>query len=312
MVPNQTLAGLTTRIINKLDELFSRDRPDVVLVHGDTTTSLAASLAAYYHQIPIGHVEAGLRTYDRYQPFPEEMNRVLVDALSTFHFVPTETARRHLLQEGKPEEEIYVTGNTVIDALFRVLDKPCTLPLSLDWEDRRVILVTAHRRESFGEPLEHICEALLHIARTYPDVEVIYPVHYNPKVRNTVYPLLGDQERIHLLDPLDYLEFVHLMARSYLILTDSGGIQEEAPALGIPVLVMREVTERPEAVEAGTVRVVGTDVERIVGAVDELMAPAAYQEMAQAINPYGDGKAAPRIVKTLIEAFAHEYSLDPS
>jgi UDP-N-acetylglucosamine 2-epimerase (non-hydrolysing) len=312
MVPNQTLAGLTSRLIQKLDALFAEVKPDVVLVHGDTTTALAGGLAAYYHQIPVGHVEAGLRTYDKYQPFPEEMNRHIVDTLATYHFAPTRTSADHLLAEGIDDTFIRITGNTVIDALQTVVRKPCTLPLDLDWAARRVILVTAHRRESFGTPLENICRALRNVASRYPDVEIVYPVHYNPNVRRTVFEQLADIPRIHLIDPLDYLEFAHMMAKSYLILTDSGGIQEEAPALGVPVLVMRDVTERPEAVEAGTVRIVGTDTATIEAHVDELMHPAAHHAMSQAINPYGDGLASGRIVSILKEAFAHELALDPT
>lgn len=304
MVPNQTLAGLTSRLIQRLDSLFGDVMPDCVLVHGDTTTSLAAALAAYYHKIPIGHVEAGLRTYDRYQPFPEEMNRHLVDALSTFHFAPTQTAAQHLVQENIQEEYICITGNTVIDALQMVLKKPCELPLELDWDNKKVILVTAHRRENHGKPLEDICTALKAISEKYPEAEIIYPVHYNPNVQKTVFSLLEGVDGIHLLEPLHYLEFSHLMAKSYLILTDSGGIQEEAPALGVPVLVLRDVTERPEAVEAGTVRVVGTDTERILAEVDRLMHPPHHQAMAQASNPYGDGTASARIVNILKEALA--------
>ena len=302
MVPDQTLAGLTARLIQKLDALFAETGPDVVLVHGDTTTALAGALAAYYHQIPIGHVEAGLRTYDRYQPYPEELNRQMVDRLATFHFAPTQTAADHLHSENLPAEYIRITGNTVIDALHMVVKKPCTLPIELDWKNRRMILVTAHRRESFGEPLENICEALKNIAARYPDVEIVYPVHYNPNVRKTVFERLDGVERVHLLDPLHYLEFAHMMAKSYLILTDSGGIQEEAPALGVPVLVMRDVTERPEAVEAGTVRIVGTDAEHIEAHVADLMDPNEHRAMSQAINPYGDGTAAPQIVDILREA----------
>lgn len=306
MVPNQTLAGLTSRLIQKLDALFGEIKPDVVLVHGDTTTALAGALAAYYHQIPVGHVEAGLRTHNKYQPFPEEMNRHLVDAISTFHFAPTQTAAGHLRVENISDEYLHVTGNTVIDALQMVVQKPCALPVDLDWENRQMILVTAHRRESFGEPLENICTALKNIAARYPDVEIVYPVHYNPNVRKIVYAHLKGIERIHLLEPLHYLEFAHMMSRSHIILTDSGGIQEEAPALGVPVLVMRDVTERPEAVEAGTVRIVGTDAATIEAHVDRLMDPDEHAKMAQAINPYGDGHASGRIVEILKEAFALE------
>jgi len=304
MVPNQTLAGLTSRLIQRLDALFGEVKPDCVLVHGDTTTSLAAGLAAYYHKIPVGHVEAGLRTYDRYQPFPEEMNRHLVDALSTFHFAPTQTAANHLVKENISNDYICITGNTVIDALQLVVQKPCDLPLDIDWDSKKVILVTAHRRENHGKPLEDICNALHKIVDTYPDVEIIYPVHYNPNVKGPVFERLGGIDRIHLTEPLHYLEFSHLMSKSYLILTDSGGIQEEAPSLGVPVLVLRDVTERPEAVEAGTVRVVGTDTERILAEVDRLMDMGNHKTMAQAANPYGDGTASKRIVNILKEALA--------
>lgn len=306
MVPNQTLAGLTARLIQKLDALLAEVKPDVVLVHGDTTTALASALAAYYHQIPVGHVEAGLRTHNKYQPFPEEMNRNLVDSIATYHFAPTQTAADHIRAEGIPDDFLRVTGNTVIDALQMVVKKPCTLPINLDWANRRMILVTAHRRESFGEPLENICTALRNIAARYPDVEIVYPVHYNPNVRKVVYEKLEGVARIHLLEPLHYLEFAHMMAKSYIILTDSGGIQEEAPALGVPVLVMRDVTERPEAVAAGTVRIVGTDAANIESNVDLLMDAEGHQAMAQAINPYGDGFASSRIVQILQEAFSME------
>ena len=304
MRENQTLPGLTSRLMDRLDAVYQKENPDLVLVHGDTTTAPAGALSAYHQRIPVGHVEAGLRTYDRYQPFPEEIHRHLVDVLSTYLFAPTQAAATHLLQEGYAAERIFITGNTVIDALLATLDKPAALPLDVDWEHRRVILVTAHRRENFGEPLEHICQALLQLVERYEDVEVIYPHHFNPNVRQTTRRWLAGNERLHLIDPLDYTAFVHLMAKSYLILTDSGGIQEEAPSLGVPVLVMRAVTERPEAVEAGTVRVVGTEVEGIVSAVARLMNPDEHRAMARAINPYGDGKAARRIVETLKEAIA--------
>lgn len=304
MVPNQTLAGLTSRLIQKLDALFGEVKPDCVLVHGDTTTAMASALAAYYHKIPIGHVEAGLRTYDRYQPFPEELNRQLVDRLSTFHFTPTQTASDHLMQEYTPKDYICITGNTVIDALQIVVEKPCELPVDIDWDNKKVILVTAHRRENFGEPLENICQALNDVVDTFPDVEIIYPVHYNPNVQDTVYGRLKDVDRIHLVEPLNYLEFAKLMSKSYIILTDSGGIQEEAPALGVPVLVMRDVTERPEAVAAGTVRVVGTDTAHIVAEVSKLMDADEHKSMSQAMNPYGDGTASRNIVRILKEALA--------
>lgn len=300
MTTNQTLAGLTSLLISRLDALIGDVQPDIVLVHGDTTTALAGALAAYYHRVPVGHVEAGLRTHDKYQPFPEEVNRCLIDSIASFHFAPTQSAADNLRSEGLPEEHITVTGNTVIDALHMAIEKPCTLPIELDWKNRKTVLVTAHRRESFGEPLENICTALQRITARHPDTQIVYPVHYNPNVRRIVFDRVGGIDRIHLIDPLPYLEFVHLMARSWLILTDSGGIQEEAPSLGVPVLVLRDVTERPEAIEAGTVRVVGTDAENIEASIIRLIDPEEYRKMSRVINPYGDGLAARRIAQALL------------
>jgi len=300
MRDRQTLEDVTTRALNGLSEVLRSSTPDVVLVHGDTTTTFVAALAAFYRQVPVGHVEAGLRTGDRYAPFPEEMNRRLAGALADIHFAPTATARDNLLRENIAAEHIYVTGNTVIDALqatvrpaYRFSDSRLQ---QLDWQDLRVILVTAHRRENWGEPFREIFTALKELVRHYRDIAIVFPVHYNPQVREAAREILGNQERIYLIDPLEYEPFVNLMARSYLVLTDSGGLQEEAPALGKPVLVLREVTERPEAVTAGTVRLVGTAYQDVLAAAGELLEDeTAYLQMAHAVNPYGDGQASRRI-----------------
>lgn len=307
MRPNQSLAALTARVFTELDAVIAQEKPDWVLVQGDTTTVMAASLVAFYHQVKVGHVEAGLRTYDKWQPFPEEINRRVAGVVADLHFAATETAKTNLLHEGVSPDLIYVTGNPVIDALKIVADMPYDVergPLAgIPW-DRRVILVTAHRRENFGEPLENICAALCEIAAQYPDdVQIVYPVHLNPNVQEPVYRLLRGFSNITLLSPLDYLPMVQLMKRCYLVLTDSGGIQEEAPGLGKPVLVLRETTERPEAVDAGTVRIVGTDRAKIVTLTRKLLDNSTlYGSMARAVNPYGDGRAARRIVNTLEEA----------
>jgi UDP-N-acetylglucosamine 2-epimerase (non-hydrolysing) len=300
MRPRQTLEEVTTRALNGLSGVLKTSRPDVVLVHGDTTTTFVAALAAFYQQIPVGHVEAGLRTGDRYAPFPEEMNRRLAGALADIHFAPTVTARDNLLREGVPAEHIYVTGNTVIDALKATVRPGYCFSdprlQELDMERWRVVLVTAHRRENWGEPMREIFSALRDLVKRYSDIAVVFPVHYNPRVRELAGEILGNRERIYLIDPLDYEPFVNLMARSYLVLTDSGGLQEEAPALGKPVLVLREVTERPEAVAAGTVRLVGTGYHEILAAAGELLEDRqAYLRMAHAVNPYGDGQASRRI-----------------
>jgi UDP-N-acetylglucosamine 2-epimerase (non-hydrolysing) len=306
MTEDQTLAQVTASVFTHLEPVLAAERPDWVLVQGDTTTVMAASLLAFYHRIPVGHVEAGLRTRDKYHPFPEEINRRVAGVVADLHFAPTAWARDNLLHEGVPPETIYVTGNPVIDALLVAAGRPYhpeTGPLAgLPWE-RRLILVTAHRRENFGRPLERICAALAEIACRYPDdVHVVYPVHLNPHVQGPVYRLLGDIPNVTLLPPLDYLPLVHLMKGCTLVLTDSGGIQEEAPGLGVPVLVLREVTERPEGVEAGTVRLVGTRTEDILREAGRLLDdPAAYQHMAQAVNPYGDGHAAEYIVESLLK-----------
>ncbi|WP_288855353.1 UDP-N-acetylglucosamine 2-epimerase (non-hydrolyzing) [uncultured Pseudomonas sp.] len=314
MKPSQDLTDVTVRILEGLRGVFAEFVPDVVLVHGDTATTFAASLAAYYHRIPVAHVEAGLRTGDIYSPWPEEGNRKLTGALANLHFAPTQTSQANLLREGVPEQNVLVTGNTVIDALMMVIDRLKTdeqlregaaKPSSFISPERRIVLVTGHRRESFGDGFERICKALAHIANTHKDVDIIYPMHMNPNVREPVNRVLKDIKNVYLIEPLDYLPFVYLMEKSYLILTDSGGIQEEAPSLGKPVLVMRDTTERPEALEAGTVKLVGTDVETMIAEVDELLnSQSAYDKMSFAHNPYGDGKASHRIVETLKQVFS--------
>ena len=315
MRPGQSLHGLTARILQGLEPVLSEWRPDVVLVHGDTTTTLATTLAAFYSRIAVGHVEAGLRTGDLSAPFPEEANRVLADKLCAFHFAPTERSAQNLRDEGLPESGISVTGNTVIDALLWVRDRVLETPLSEHADvlgsiapvmadpDARIVLVTGHRRESFGKGFEDICAALRDLAERYPDVHLVYPVHLNPNVQGPVHETLSGLDNVHLLSPLDYLPFVRLMDRATFILTDSGGIQEEAPSLGKPVLVMREVTERPEGVASGTVRLVGTDRARIVDECARLLDdPEAFDEMRRAHNPYGDGLASGRIADALAAA----------
>lgn len=309
MRPGQDLYSITSDILQSIRSVYEAERPDIVLVHGDTTTTFAASLAAFYQRIPVGHVEAGLRTGNLYSPWPEEANRKLTGALARVHFAPTPAARDNLLRENVRPESILVTGNTVIDALLAVKDKLETTPSLRDEMARRfgflrpgarMMLITGHRRENFGGGFERICQSIAELARRYPDMDLVYPVHLNPNVQEPVNRLLSAIPNVHLIEPQDYLPFVHLMARSTLILTDSGGVQEEAPALGKPVLVMRDTTERPEAVEAGTVRLVGTDVERIVSGISGLLDDAdAYQRMSFAHNPYGDGRACERIVDAL-------------
>jgi len=307
MTAGQSPPEVVARVLERLPPLLRQIRPDVLLVQGDTMTSFAAAFAAYLEQIPSGHVEAGLRTGDRYQPFPEEMNRVMTSRLASIHFAPTAQARTTLLKEGIPQADIHLTGNTVIDALLQTVrpDYCFRSPqlASLD-PGRRLLLVTTHRRESFGAPLRSICAAIRELAGRFPDLQFVLPVHPNPEVKETVERLLCDLPGMYLIPPVDYVEFVHLMNRAYLLLTDSGGVQEEAPSLGKPVLVLREVTERPEGVAAGTAVVVGTDQERIVSVASELLTSRdAYQRMANAVNPYGDGKASGRIVEALEERF---------
>ncbi len=302
MEPNQSLASLTAKIVASLNDVIVDVKPDIVLVQGDTTTAMVAGLASFYQRVPVGHVEAGLRTYDRYRPFPEEINRRLISVLAVYNFAPTQTAVDALIAEGSAEENVFLTGNTVIDALLMTVEKDYKLDLGFPMSDGKLILVTAHRRENFGQPLRNICMALKEIGARNPEVEIVYPVHLNPNVRNTVYGIISDQERIHLIQPLEYKKFAHLINRSHLVLTDSGGIQEEAPALGKPVLVLRTETERPEAVKAGTVKVVGTDTENIITETERLLHDKAeYAKMSKAQNPYGDGHASERIVQILSE-----------
>lgn len=307
MKEKQTLTGVTTRVLSGLEEIIQAEKPHMVLVHGDTTTTFSAALAAFYQQAAVGHVEAGLRTFNKYSPYPEEMNRRLTGAIADLHFAPTQTSMENLLKENIPREKIIVTGNTVIDALLETAAKDYPLEGLLpgvDWS-KRIILLTAHRRESWGKPLENIFLAAKDLIKDFPDTELIFPVHKNPRVFQTANKVLANTPGIHLIEPLDYLPFVNLMNRSYLVLTDSGGMQEEAPSLGKPVLVLRETTERPEAVEAGTVKMVGTARERIYKEGAELLAnQLAYKKMAHSVNPYGDGKASGRIVTAIKNYFA--------
>src|SRR5690554_413682 len=310
MKAGQDLTDVTTGILPGLKAVLNETKPDIVLVHGDTATTFAATLAAYYQQIPVGHVEAGLRTGNIYSPWPEEGNRKLTGTLTTLHFAPTATSKNNLLNEGIRESDIEVTGNTVIDALLKVvakLDSNQRLQQKFEEQfsflnaEKKLILVTGHRRESFGRGFERICQALAATAKAHPDTEILYPVHLNPNVREPVNRLLQGVNNIHLIEPLDYLPFVYLMNRAHIILTDSGGIQEEAPSLGKPVLVMRDTTERPEAVEAGTVKLVGTEVNSICATLNSLLSDAqAYKRMSRAHNPYGDGQACARIRESLL------------
>jgi UDP-N-acetylglucosamine 2-epimerase (non-hydrolysing) len=304
MKKQQDLYSITTGVLNGLREILEKERPDLVLVHGDTTTTFVAALAAFYEKIPVGHVEAGLRTHNKYSPFPEEMNRSLTARLAELHFAPTDTARENLLMESVAAFKIWVTGNTVIDALLDTVHPDYQFPPdfpSLDLK-RRLLLVTTHRRENWGNKMRDIYEALIDLADEFKDIEVVFPVHKNPVVKDVAVEMLGNRERFHLIEPLDYEPFANLMKNSYLILTDSGGLQEEAPSLGKPVLVLRDTTERPEAVKAGTVKLVGTNRQAIVKEARLLLSSQAeYEKMAFAINPYGDGKASQRIVKVISE-----------
>jgi UDP-N-acetylglucosamine 2-epimerase (non-hydrolysing) len=304
MKPNQDLFQITSNVLLGMKDVLELEKPDVVLVHGDTTTTMAASLAAFYLKIPVGHVEAGLRTWDKYYPFPEEINRVVTDSIAELYFAPTEGSKQNLLKTGVPEGKIHLTGNTVIDALFYTLHNPNRnghLPITLD-ENKRLILVTVHRRENFGEPMAEIVRALGDLVERYDDVEMVIPVHPNPNVREVVHQTLGGKDRIHLIEPQDYEPFCRLMEKANIILTDSGGVQEEAPSLSKPVLVLRDETERPEAVQMGTVKLIGPHYERIVDETSLLLTDRqAYQAMARAANPYGDGKASERILQALRE-----------
>lgn len=312
MKERQTLVGITTKVLEGLDKVIKEAKPDIVLVHGDTTTTFAGALAAFYNQVKIGHVEAGLRTYDKYSPYPEEMNRCLTGAMTDFHFSPTVTNKNNLLKENVNPDKIYITGNTVIDALKSTVKEnyQFTDPTlaSLDFTARRVILVTAHRRENLGEPLKNICHALRQLVDRYKDTQIVYPVHLNPAVREVVFDILGDHERVSLIDPVNVDDLHNVMARCFMVMTDSGGLQEEAPSLAKPVIVLRNETERPEAVDAGTVKVAGVEKDTIVSMASELLCDqTAYDKMAHAANPYGDGNASHRIV----EAIRYEFGKTP-
>ena len=318
MKQGQDLYDVTARVLTGMREVLKETQPDIVLVHGDTTTSTAAALAAFYQQIPVGHVEAGLRTHNIYSPWPEEMNRQITGRIATYHFAPTSLSKDNLLQEGVSEERIIVTGNTVIDALYMVVEKikndgilSCELEKVLKAsgydigrlsDGRKLVLITGHRRENFGDGFISMCKAIKSLSEKYPEVDFVYPMHLNPNVRKPIYEVFGESQRANLffIEPLEYLSFVYLMEKSAIVLTDSGGIQEEAPGLGKPVLVMRDTTERPEALEAGTVKLVGTDYDKILNEVSGLLDNQEYYEkMSKAVNPYGDGKACSRIVKAL-------------
>lgn len=322
MQQGQDLYDVTSKVLMGMREVLKAAKPDVVLVHGDTTTSMAAALAAFYQQIPVGHVEAGLRTYDIYSPWPEEMNRQITGRIASFNFAPTDLSKQNLIKEGVPEEKIVVTGNTVIDALQMIVSKMNSDKAMEDWlqqklktlgydagrlsEDKKLVLITGHRRENFGEGFINICLAIKELSQQYPKLDFVYPMHLNPNVRRPIHEVFGerltDLGNVFFIEPLEYLEFVYLMKRSSIVLTDSGGIQEEAPGLGKPVLVMRDTTERPEAVEAGTVKLVGTEKKAIIEGVSLLLDDATvYQSMSQAVNPYGDGKACERIVDYFIQ-----------
>ncbi len=300
MKERQTLFDVTTNILNRIREVLESEHPDVVLVHGDTSTTFVTALACFYLQIPVGHVEAGLRTYNIYSPYPEEFNRQAVSIISSWHFAPTELSKQNLLKEGKAEDTIYVTGNTAIDALKTTVRKDYTHP-ELTWAaGSRLILITAHRRENLGEPMKHMFRAIRRVCDEHPDIKAIYPIHMNPAVRETADAILGGDERLRIIEPLDVLDFHNFLARSYLVLTDSGGIQEEAPSLGKPVLVMRDTTERPEGIRAGTLKLTGTDEEVIYQNFRLLLEePAEYEKMSTASNPYGDGFASRRIADIL-------------
>lgn len=309
MQKNQSLAQITTAALNGLDDVLYHVKPDIILVHGDTSTTFAASLAAYYHQIPVAHIEAGLRTWNKYSPFPEEINRQLTGVIADLHFSPTEEAKANLLAEDKSEQTIYVTGNTVIDALKTTVDENYSHPALDKVSNRRLVLMTAHRRENIGENLSQIFRAIKRLVETHDDIHVVYPVHLNPVVQQAAEEILGNTERIDLIDPLQVTDFHNFAARATLILTDSGGIQEEAPSLGVPVLVLRDTTERPEGIEAGTLRLAGTEEETIFNMANVLLTDeVAYNEMAQAKNPYGDGNASSRIADVIGQYFMSNQS----
>ena len=305
MAAGQTLFDITSRAMMGLDKVLQEEKPDIVLVHGDTTTTFAGALAAYYHQVSVGHVEAGLRTHNKYSPFPEEMNRKLTGSIADLHFAPTDTSEQNLLAESVDSERIFVTGNTVIDALHKTVDDDFQFEdevlQGIDFKNKRIVLLTTHRRENLGEPMRHVYRAMRRLVDEFEDVEIVFPVHKNPKVREVVQEELGGLSKVHLIDPLDYEPFANLMHRSYLILTDSGGVQEEAPALGKPVLVLRDTTERPEAVAAGTVKLIGTDEKVVYDEAKLLLTDGEeYSRMSEACNPYGDGKASQRIIQAIL------------
>ncbi|WP_218029546.1 MULTISPECIES: non-hydrolyzing UDP-N-acetylglucosamine 2-epimerase [Aneurinibacillus] len=304
MKDRQTLTQITTRVLEGLDEIMKAEKPDMVLVHGDTTTTFAASLAAFYNQIPVGHVEAGLRTWNKYSPYPEEMNRQLTGVISDLHFAPTAQAAENLKREDKRDDVIYVTGNTVIDALKTTVRDDYKHPVLEEFAGKKLILVTAHRRENLGEPMARMFRAIRRLVDKHEDIAVVYPVHLNPVVQEAANKYLGEHGRIQLIAPLGAVDFHNFMSRAYLILTDSGGVQEEAPAFGVPVLVLRDTTERPEGIEAGTLKLAGTDEEKIFTLADELLTSReAYDQMAKAVNPYGDGEASRRICEAILYYF---------
>ncbi len=308
MRENQTIHDILNKSINLLDQVIKDVNPDIVLVHGDTTTTLAGALAAYYNHVDVGHVEAGLRTYDKYSPFPEEMNRQMVDRISDMYFAPTSLSKENLLKENIPEEKIYVTGNTAIDAMASTIKEDYHHP-DLDWvkDNERLILLTAHRRENLGEPMRHIFKAIRRIVDEFPDVKVLYPIHLNPKVREVAHEIFDGCDRVRLIEPLDVLDFHNFINKCYMIMTDSGGVQEEAPSLGKPVLVLRDTTERPEGIAAGTLKLAGTDEETIYTYAYELLSfRAAYEKMSKASNPYGDGHASERIVDAIVERYKYK------
>ena len=305
MAAGQTLFDITSRAMMGLDKVLQEEKPDIVLVHGDTTTTFAGALASYYHQVSVGHVEAGLRTHNKYSPFPEEMNRKLTGSIADLHFAPTDTSEQNLLAESVDSERIFVTGNTVIDALHKTVDDDFQFEdevlQGIDFKNKRIVLLTTHRRENLGEPMRHVYRAMRRLVDEFEDVEIVFPVHKNPKVREVVQEELGGLSKVHLIDPLDYEPFANLMHRSHLILTDSGGVQEEAPALGKPVLVLRDTTERPEAVAAGTVKLIGTDEKVVYDEAKLLLTDRdEYSRMSEACNPYGDGKASQRIIQAIL------------
>ena len=304
MKDRQTLIDVTTRGLEGLDKVMKEAKPDIVLVHGDTTTTFIASLAAFYNQIPVGHVEAGLRTWDKYSPYPEEMNRQLTGVMADLHFSPTAKSATNLQKENKDESRIFITGNTAIDALQTTVKETYSHPVLEKLGNDRLVLMTAHRRENLGEPMRNMFRVIKRLVDKHEDVQVVYPVHMNPVVREIANEILGEHNRIHLIEPLDVIDFHNVAARSYLMLTDSGGVQEEAPSLGVPVLVLRDTTERPEGIEAGTLKLAGTDEETIFGLADELLSDKeAHDKMAKASNPYGDGRASERIVEAILQHF---------